>query len=205
MVELDMVDVAGFRQNIQRSEIFERLAHSSPHLISPPALQVDHVSPPLRSLSPTPFPPPDRSSARGSSSLAASPPSVPHPRREVEETSEAEPVPPELRRLRRPHDCSLVSVTSVRVVLPPMSDHYVCSPCDDHNNAVPVVDLLAYNEGHAFADEITCFCVATRKRNTPRPVRLFVPMTGEHEGDVCLGCPHWRPGGRSGCRYFGMS
>ncbi|KAI0745282.1 hypothetical protein C8Q76DRAFT_789687 [Earliella scabrosa] len=73
-------------------------------------------------------------------------------------------------------------------------------PASADGQPVPVGDLLAYDEKRSFTDNIVCFCTAIGKRE--RAVRLFIPLTGDHEDDVCIGCRSWRPDGRSGCMYF---
>ncbi|KAI0661951.1 hypothetical protein C8Q70DRAFT_1051459 [Cubamyces menziesii] len=83
----------------------------------------------------------------------------------------------------------------------------VAYPCDTEGTPVPIEKLIAYNRTHHFLDVLSCFCEYVYGK--PRPVRILRPRGGEHEGDVCLGCPDWQldgidpdTGRPAGCRYW---
>ncbi|KAH9890588.1 hypothetical protein C8Q73DRAFT_131566 [Cubamyces lactineus] len=83
----------------------------------------------------------------------------------------------------------------------------VAYPCDTKGTPIPIDKLIAYNRSHHFLDVLSCFCEHVYGR--PRPVRILKPRGGEHEGDICLGCPDWQADGidpdsgrPAGCRYW---
>ncbi|PCH39498.1 hypothetical protein WOLCODRAFT_21633, partial [Wolfiporia cocos MD-104 SS10] len=58
---------------------------------------------------------------------------------------------------------------------------------------------VAYCTYHPRA--ISCFC-SLHNGGIDIPVKIFAPIAGEHHGDPCLGCVHWKLRGKAGCSYF---
>ncbi|KAM5538864.1 hypothetical protein V8D89_007586 [Ganoderma adspersum] len=75
-------------------------------------------------------------------------------------------------------------------------------PCDSAGVAVPIRELLAYNQTHMFFDEVHCFCGVSR--GTAGTVRIFRSkyILSEHFGCICIGCADWKSSSNEGCSYF---
>ncbi|KAL6298228.1 hypothetical protein BKA93DRAFT_830876 [Sparassis latifolia] len=76
----------------------------------------------------------------------------------------------------------------------------VAYPCDLDRTPIPLQHLKTYAKEHDWLSNIICFC--TLRGGDSAPVKIFVPFTGEHMEDPCLGCASWKPGRSGGCSFF---